>query len=165
MREANEGLRHEAYAGKAHAHACYWRRRMRHALTAIRKNSSARAVSVQGLKDSTRLDSLLRDNVAEMNRDSSSSMLPDCPDSLLRVHTYGDPEWVPVVMPREAAVAASAILLRERRTKTPKLWWTRQLFAVGHAFGLDLLDTLKLEDEFGFRNFTRMTPRDLECLL
>jgi hypothetical protein len=35
----------------------------------------------------------------------------------------------------------------------------------GHTHGLDLLDTLKLEDGSGFRNFLRMTPTDFECLL
>jgi hypothetical protein len=64
---------------------------MRHALTTIRNNSSARSVSVQGSNDSTRLDPLLRDNVAEMNRDSSVSMLPDCPDSLLSFTPTGTP--------------------------------------------------------------------------
>ena len=39
------------------------------------------------------------------------------------------------------------------------------MFAGGHAFGFGRLDTLKLEAGSGFRNYTRMTPTDLECLL
>jgi hypothetical protein len=71
-------------------------------------------------------------------------------------------------MPREAAlaaIAASIILLRECRTKKPKCWWTRRLFAGEYTFGLHLLDTLKLEDGSGFRNFTRITQTDFECFL
>jgi hypothetical protein len=34
-----------------------------------------------------------------------------------------------------------------------------------HTHELDLLDTLKLEDGSGLRNFLRMTPTDFECLL
>jgi hypothetical protein len=47
----------------------------------------------------------------------------------------------------------------------PKLWWMRQLLVGGHRHGLDLLDTLKLEDGSGFRNFIRMTPTKFECVL
>jgi hypothetical protein len=45
-----------------------------------------------------------------------------------------------------------------------KRCWVRQLFAGGHRYGLDLLDTLKLEDGSGFRNFFGITPTDFECL-
>jgi hypothetical protein len=86
---------------------------------------------------------------------------------LFRIHTYGGTESVPAVMSSGAAlaaIAASIILLCERRIKKPKRWWTRQLFA-GYTLGLDLLDILKLEDGYGFRNFTQMTPTDFECLL
>jgi hypothetical protein len=62
-----------------------------------------------------------------------------------------------------AAMSASLVLLREHnKNKKPKCWWMRQLFAGGHRYGLDLLDTLKLEDGSGFRNFIRMTPTDFK---
>jgi hypothetical protein len=44
-----------------------------------------------------------------------------------------------------AAMSASLVLLREQNKK-PKHWWMRQLFAGGHRYGFDPLDTLKLED-------------------
>jgi hypothetical protein len=65
-----------------------------------------------------------------------------------------------------AAMSASLVLLREHNKNTkPKHWWMRQLFAGGHRNGLDLLDTPKLEDGYGFSNFIRMTSIDSECLL
>jgi hypothetical protein len=52
------------------------------------------------------------------------------------------------------ATSSSLVLLRVHgNNKKPKLWWMRQLFAAGHRYGLDVLDTLKLEDGSGFRNF------------
>jgi hypothetical protein len=65
-----------------------------------------------------------------------------------------------------AAMSAALSLLREQnKNKRPTCWWMRQLFAGRHRHGLDPLDTLKLEDGFGFRNFMRMAPTDFECLL
>jgi hypothetical protein len=65
-----------------------------------------------------------------------------------------------------AAMSASLVLLREQiKNKKPKRWRMRQLFEEGHRNWLDLLDTLKLEDGSGFRNFIRMTPTDFDCLL
>ena len=62
---------------------------------------------------------MLRDIVVEMNRESPASVLQDFPVSVFHVHTYGNLESFPAVMTREAslaAIAASIILLRERRT-------------------------------------------------
>jgi hypothetical protein len=65
-----------------------------------------------------------------------------------------------------AAMSASLVLLRQdNKNKKPRRWWMRQLFAGGRRHGLDLLDTLTLEDGSGFVNFIRMTPTDFECLL
>jgi hypothetical protein len=64
-----------------------------------------------------------------------------------------------------ATLSASLVLLHEHnKNKEPKRWMY-QLFAGGHRHGLDLLDTLKLEDGSGFRNFIRMTVTDFEYLL
>ncbi|KAG8228409.1 hypothetical protein J437_LFUL003882 [Ladona fulva] len=41
----------------------------------------------------------------------------------------------------------------------------RGLFKDRNKHGHNLLDTLRLEDEIGFRNFVRMSPVDFECLL
>jgi hypothetical protein len=63
-----------------------------------------------------------------------------------------------------AAMSASLVLPRQHnKNKKPKRWWVRQLLVGGHRHGLDLLDTLKLDDGSGFRNFTSMTPTDFEC--
>ena len=61
------------------------------------------------LRASTHSDSLLRENVAQLNRDSPVSVLRDCPDSLFRFHTYDGAETTGAVMPREAALAATSV--------------------------------------------------------
>lgn len=66
------------------------------------------------------------------------------------------------------AVALYYIALRNKKNatnKTPPRWWTRELFKDRNNHGHDLLDTLRLEDGMGFRNFVRMNPVDFECLL
>lgn len=55
------------------------------------------------------------------------------------------------------------MLNKRKRVKLKR--WRRQLFEDGSGHSLNLLDTLKMEDGGGFRNFTRMDPNDFEHLL
>jgi hypothetical protein len=72
-------------------------------------------------------------------------------------------------MSQELALAAmfvSLVLLREHsKNKKPNVGGRVSYSREDTDNGLDLLDTLKLEDGSGFRNFFRMTPTDFECLL
>ena len=49
--------------------------------------------------------------------------------------------------------------------KRPKKWWVRKLFQSGNQHSTNLLDTLRLNDGSGFRNFLRMSPTDFETIL
>lgn len=60
------------------------------------------------LRASTHSDSLLWENVAQLNRDCPVSVLRDCPNSLFRFHIYDGAETIGAVMPRVAALAATS---------------------------------------------------------
>ena len=62
-------------------------------------------------------------------------------------------------------IAASAVIIFDTQKRKRRRWWTRQVLSEGPAFGNNLLNKLRLEDAMGFRNFTRLTPSDVEDLL
>jgi hypothetical protein len=51
-----------------------------------------------------------------------------------------------------------------RRKKRKRRWWIKTLLKK-KCGGLSLLANLNMEDESGFRNFTRMTASDFELLM
>lgn len=73
-------------------------------------------------------------------------------------------------MSREIALAGLSVSLflllnRSKSNIRKRRWWRRQLFQSSNRPAHDLLDTLRLEDGMGFRNFVRMSPVDFEELL
>ncbi|KAG8239062.1 hypothetical protein J437_LFUL018505 [Ladona fulva] len=74
-------------------------------------------------------------------------------------------------MSNEVALSGIAVALyitlrsKKKANKEPPRWWMRGLFKDRNKHGHNLLDTLTLEDEMGFRNFVRMSPVDFKCLL
>jgi hypothetical protein len=57
------------------------------------------------------------------------------------------------------------LMRRKKRLKNAKSFWMQCFFNIGVQHGQNLLRELNTEDGSGFRNFVRMTKRDVEILL